>query len=136
MGELMDEKIREFLAVHHAAVMATIRKDGQPHVARVTVALVDGKLWSSSTQTRLRTKFVRRDPRATLCVLDESNPGRWLGLETTVRILEGPDAPEQNLALRRVIAGDPPDVEQYLREKRAEQRLIYEFEILRAYGMY
>ncbi|MBI5876740.1 MAG: TIGR03618 family F420-dependent PPOX class oxidoreductase [Chloroflexi bacterium] len=132
----MDDKVREFLMKHHAAIMATIRKDGQPHVARVTVALVDGKLWSSSTQTRLRTQFLRRDPRATLCVLDEGNAGRWLGLETKVRILDGPDAARQNLALRRVIAGDPPDVEQYLREKIAEQRLIYEFEIVHAYGQY
>jgi len=132
----MDKNVQAFLTAHHAAVMATIRKDGQPHVARVTVALVDGKLWSSGTQTRLRTKFLRRDPRATLCVLDEGNAGHWLGLETTVRILEGPDAAGQNLALRRVIAGDPPDVEQYLREKIAEQRLIYEFEIVRAYGIY
>ena len=132
----MDDKIREFLTNHHAAVMATIRKDGQPHVTRVTVGLVDGKLWSSGTQTRLRTKFLRRDPRATLCVLDESDGGRWLGLETNVRILEGPDAPQQNLALRRLIAGDPPDVEQYLREKIAEKRLIYEFAIVRAYGQY
>lgn len=132
----MDDTVREFLTTHHAAVMATIRKDGQPHVARVTIALVDGKLWSSSTQTRLRTQFLRRDPRATLCVLDEGNAGRWLGLEAKVRLLDGPDAARQNLALRRVIAGDPPDVEQYLREKIAEQRLIYEFEIVRAYGQY
>ena len=132
----MDDKVREFLSKHHAAVMATIRKDGLPHVTRVTIALVDGKLWSSGTQTRLRTKFLRRDPRATLCVLDEGNAGRWLGLETNVRILDGADAPQQNLTLRRVIAGDPPNVEQYLREKIAEQRLIYEFDIVRAYGQH
>jgi hypothetical protein len=42
----------------------------------------------------------------------------------------------QNLALRRLVAGDPPDVAKYLEEKIAEQRLIYEFDIVRAYGQY
>ena len=132
----MDDKVRAFLEKHHAAVMATLRPNGTPHVTRVSIGLVGGRLWSSSTQTRARTKYLRRDPRATLCVLDETNAGRWLGLETTVRILEGPDAPMQNLALRRVVAGDPPDVAKYLQEKVAEQRLIYEFEITRVYGLF
>ena len=132
----MDDKVRVFLEKHHAAVMATLRPNGTPHLTRVTIGLVDGRLWSSGTQTRARTKYLRHDPRATLCVLDESNAGRWLGLETTVRILEGPDAPQQNLALRRLVAGDPPDVAKYLQEKIAEQRLIYEFDITRAYGLF
>lgn len=132
----MDDKVRAFLEKHHAAVMATLRPNGTPHVARITIGLVDGRLWSSGTQTRARTKYLRTDPRATLCVLDEGNAGRWLGLETTVRILEGPDAPMQNLALRRLVAGDPPDVQKYLQEKIAEQRLIYEFDIVRAYGQF
>ncbi len=132
----MDDKVRTFLEKHHAAVMATLRPNGTPHVTRVSIGLVDGRLWSSSTQTRARTKYLRRDPRATLCVLDESNAGRWLGLETTVHILEGPDAPMQNLALRRLVAGDPPDVAKYLQEKIAEQRLIYEFDITRVYGLF
>ena len=130
----MDERIRQFLEQHHAAVMVTLKQDGTPHVARVLVGLVEGKLWSSATRGRLRTRHLRRDLRATLCVLDEANPYGWLGLETTVRILDGPEAPEQNLALYRVIAGEPRDVEEYLRAMVAEERLIYEFSIARAYG--
>ncbi len=132
----MDERIRQFLEQHHSAVMVTLKKDGTPHVARVVVGLVDGKLWSSGTQTRVRTRHVRNDPRATLCVLDESNPYHWLALETKVKILEGPDAPEQNLALYRVISGEPDDVDEYLDAMVKEQRLIYEFEVVKAYGMH
>ncbi len=132
----MDERIRQFLERHHSAIMVSLKKDGTPHVARVAVGLVDGKLWSSGTQERVRTRHLRRDPRATLCVLDDRNPYRWLGLETKVTIRDGPDAPQANLALYRVLAGEPNDVEEYLRAMVAEQRLIYEFAIERAYGQF
>lgn len=132
----MDEHARQFLEQHHAAVMVTLKKNGTPHVARVVVGLVDGKLWSSGTQARVRTRHLRNDPRAALCVLDASNPYHWLGLETKVQILDGPDAPEQNLALYRVIAGEPDDVDEYLQAMVAEQRLVYEFSIERVYGQF
>jgi PPOX class probable F420-dependent enzyme len=131
----MDEQVQQFLQRHHAAVMVTLKRDGMPHVARVTLALVDGKLWSSGTQNRVRTRHLRRDPRATLCVLDDQNPYRWLGLEACVRMLDGPDAPQQNLALYRVLAGEPKDVDAYLQAMVDEGRLIYEFTIERAYGL-
>lgn len=132
----MDDKVREYLEHNHAAVMTTIKKDGGPHAARMDVGLVRGKLWSSGTQTRVRTKHVRRDPRAALTVLDFSQPYRWLGLECKVTILEGPDAPELNLELYRTIAKEPDDVDEYLEAMVQEQRLIYEFEIVKSYGMF
>ena len=131
----LSDRDRDFVANHRSAVMVTLKADGTPHVARVGVGLVDGKLWSSGTQDRLRTKHLRRDPRCTLFVFDDSHPYRWLGLETTVTILDGPDAAQQNLALYRTLAGDPDDVDEYLRAMVAEQRLIYEFDVGRTYGM-
>src|SRR5918997_1436348 len=132
----MDDKVREFLQTNHHAIMTTLRKDGTPHVARMDVGLVDGKLWSSGTQTRVRTKHVRRDPRAALAVLDYEGGYRWLGLECNVTILEGDDAPELNLKLYRTIAKEPDDVDEYLEAMVKEERLIYEFEILKSYGMF
>jgi PPOX class probable F420-dependent enzyme len=132
----LDKRVQRFLDNNHAAIMTTTKADGTPHVARIGVGLVDGKLWSSGTQLRVRTKHVRRDPRATLCVLDYNNPYTWLAIESRVTILEGPDAPELNLALYRVLAGEPDDVDEYLRAMVDEQRLIYEFSIGRTYGSF
>jgi PPOX class probable F420-dependent enzyme len=132
----VEERVQSFLEQHHSAVMATIKKDGRPHVTRIGIGLVEGKLWSSGTQTRLRTKFLRRDPRATLFVFDEKNAWSWLGLECTVTILEGPEAVDQNLALYRTLAGEPTDLEEYRAAMVSEQRLIYEFEVQRAYGQH
>jgi PPOX class probable F420-dependent enzyme len=130
----MDERVRAFLQDHHSAVMATIKPDGRPHVARIGVGLVEGKLWSSGGQQRARTRFLRRDPRATLFVFDERNAQSWLGLECTVSILDGPEAVDQNLALYRTLAGEPTDLEEYRAAMVTEQRLIYEFTVERSYG--
>ncbi|MBA3553125.1 MAG: pyridoxamine 5'-phosphate oxidase family protein [Actinobacteria bacterium] len=150
----MDAGVEQFLERHHAAAMATLRPDGTPHVVRVGVGLVDGRLWSSGTQNRVRTGHLRRDPRSTLFVFDpydSSNAWNWLGLETTVTILEGSAAPEANLRLFRVMQGQPATTprtekigwagqerttEDFLRMMEEEQRLIYEFTVTRHYGMF
>ncbi len=123
--------------------MITVAADGVARTARIGVALVDGKLWSSGTRDRVRTKRLRRDPRCTLFVFD---PGfAWLTLETIVTILDGPDAPRLNVRLFRIMQGkgtgplswngrdlDEPD---FLQAMVEEGRLIYEFEAHRTYGL-
>jgi PPOX class probable F420-dependent enzyme len=131
----VDEKVRGFLEKHHSAVLVTLRRDGFPHVAKVGIGLVDGKLWSSGTQDRVRTAHVRRDPRGTLFV-SGSGPQEWLGLDCRVSILDGDDAPQLNLKLYRELAGEPDDLQEYLDAMVAERRLIYEFEVLKAYGQF
>lgn len=130
----MDQKVREFLKRNHKAVQTTLKPDGTPHVARVGVGLVDGNLWSSSTKTRIRHTYLQRDPRSTLCVLHDDGY-QWLGIESRVTILDGPDAPELNLRLYRELAGEPDDVDEYLEAMVTEQRVIYQFEIDRTYGL-
>jgi hypothetical protein len=56
----MDERIEKFLKDNHLAVMTTLRPDGSPHSVMVGVGLVDGRLWSSGTQDRVRTKKTGR----------------------------------------------------------------------------
>ncbi|MFN2591911.1 MAG: pyridoxamine 5'-phosphate oxidase family protein [Candidatus Dormibacteria bacterium] len=128
--------------------MVTLRADGTPHAARVGVGIVDGKIWSSGTQTRLRTRHLRHDPRCTLFVFDTSPDPKWLGLETEVTILEGPDVPQLSFRLMRQMQKDrAPEgkvtwftgvisEEEFLAIMVAEQRLIYEFHVKRAYGYY
>jgi len=101
---LSDEQVY-FLMRQHSAAMITIGEGGWPRPVRVGIALVDGKLWSSGTQDRVRTRRLHRDPRCTLFVFDQAF--RWLALETTVTILEGPEAAAQNLRLFRVMQNRP-----------------------------
>ena len=136
-----------FLEKTHSASMITLRRDGSAQAVRVGIALVDGKIWSSGTRARIRTRHLRRDPRSTLFVFDSGF--NFLTLESTVTILEGPDVPEQSLRLFQIMqAGSQPapapgSVMWFGQEMTptdfkaamvAGQRLIYEFHVHRAYG--
>jgi uncharacterized pyridoxamine 5'-phosphate oxidase family protein len=139
----LTESQRAFLENNRSAAMITIAKDGTPRAVRVGVALVDGKLWSSGTQDRIRTARLRRDPLCTLFVFDTKYS--FLTLETTVNILDDDNAPELNLRLMRVMQNRPEgplnwfgqelNTEAFLQTMIEQQRLVYEFQISRAYGM-
>jgi len=132
-----------FIGQHPAAAMITVGKDGFAKSARVGVAVVDGKIWSSGTAARVRTRRLRRDPRASLFVFDGTGFG-WLGIDATVSILDGADAPGRNLRLMRQMQGRPTgrvswfdgelDEAAFLDAMVAEGRLIYEFDVQRTYG--
>ena len=132
----LNERMLDFIRRNHSAIMITARKDGSTHAARIGVGLVDGKIWVSGTQKRVRTKHVRSNPQATLAIFAEDGTGRWLGVEAKVTIHEGPDAPQKALALRRATGREPDDIDAFLRTMVEEQRLIYEFEPVRTYGRY
>jgi hypothetical protein len=140
----LSEQDLDFLNDHHSAAMITVAGDGVAKIARVGVALVDGRVWSSGTKDRVRTRRLRQDPRCTLFVPDTAFA--WLALETTVTILDGPDAPAQSLHLFRQMQGKPSGPlswfggelteEEFLRAMVEEQRLIYDFEVHRTYGLH
>jgi uncharacterized pyridoxamine 5'-phosphate oxidase family protein len=140
----LTEQDIDFLTNHHSAAMITVGRGGTPKVARVGVALVDGKLWSSGTADRVRTGRLRRDPGCTLFVYETGFA--WLALETSVTILDGPDAAERSLRLFRVMQDQPTGPlswyggelaeDEFLRMMVDESRLIYEFEVHHTYGLH
>jgi hypothetical protein len=92
----------------------------------------------------MRTAHLRRDSRCTLLVFDPA--WSYLTLETNATIIDGPEVPEMSVRLFRVMQGRPADnllwtgsertPEQFMRIMEQEQRLIYEFEVVRAYGLH
>jgi hypothetical protein len=134
----------DFLTRNHAAAMITVGGGGFPRPVRVGVALVDGRLWSSGTRGRVRTRRLRRDPRCSLFVF-ASRGFEYLSLDTMVSILDGPDAPTQNLELFRVMQdrptgplawyGEELDEAAFVVRMVEDQRLVYEFDIRQSYGL-
>ncbi|WP_051191522.1 pyridoxamine 5'-phosphate oxidase family protein [Microbacterium luticocti] len=140
----LSAKDRAFLEATHSAAMITVGADGVPKAVRVGVVVVDGRLWSSGTADRVRTRRLRADPRCTLYVHDAGHG--YLTLETTVRVLDGPDAPDLSLRLFRTMQNRPAgplmwygktlDEDAFVAAMIDEKRLVYEFDIHRAYGMH
>jgi hypothetical protein len=134
---------REFIEQNPGAAMITIGDDGMPKAVRVGVAVVDGDLWSSGTADRVRTRRLRDDPRCTVFMFGDDR--RALTLETRVSIIDGPDSAEDSVRLFRTMQkrpdgdllwyGDELDEAAFKQRMLDEQRLIYEFEIEKAYGV-
>src|SRR5262249_42053710 len=105
-GVELSEQQRAFFQRANVAGMITLRGDGSPVAVRVGVALVGGKPWSSGTQDRARTRWLRRDSRATLFLIE--SPGySYMSIESRVTIIEGPDVPELSVRLFRVMQKRP-----------------------------
>jgi hypothetical protein len=132
----------EFLQKNRTAAMITVDSAGVAKTARVGVALVDGLLWSSGNQDRVRTRRLRRDPRCTLFVFSDSFS--WLTVESTVSILDGPDAPDLNVRLFREMQNRPTgplnwfgtelDEDAFKARMVEDGRLVYQFDVQRTYG--
>jgi PPOX class probable F420-dependent enzyme len=74
------EEVEEFLRIPHPAVVATIRPDGSPHSVATWYDWDDGRALLNMDASRLRLQLLRRDPRASLTVLDRDDWYRHVSL--------------------------------------------------------
>ena len=69
------------------AALATVRRDGRPHVAPVWFVLDDdGSFVFTTAADSVKGRTLRRDPRASLCVDDETPPFAFVLIEGTTTI--------------------------------------------------
>jgi PPOX class probable F420-dependent enzyme len=65
--------VDEFLRKPNPAVISSLRPDGSPHAVATWYDWEDGLALLNMDESRLRLRFMRRDPRVALCVLDEES---------------------------------------------------------------
>ncbi len=127
------ERAREFMRVHHRAVLATSRSDGRPQLSPVTVGVAeDGRVLISTRETAIKTKNLARDPRASLCVMNDRFFGEWLQAEGTAEIIHLPEAMEVLVDYYRRISGEHPDWDDYREAMRRDRRVIVAITLTRA----
>ena len=63
-------EIDAFLRKPNPAVIATLRPDGSPHTVATWYDWEDGRVLVNMDASRLRLRFMRRDPRVALTALD------------------------------------------------------------------
>jgi PPOX class probable F420-dependent enzyme len=127
------QRAREFLREHHRAVLATTRADGRPQLSPVTAAVdAQGRVLISTRETAIKAKNLTRDPRASLCVLNDGFFGEWISVEGTAEIVHLPDAMELLTDYYRRVAGEHPDWDDYRDAMRREGRVILRISITRA----
>lgn len=124
---------RRYLRANHHAVLATLRRDGTPQLSPVT-ANVDGagRVVVSTRETAMKTKNLRRDPRAWLCVFPDKFFGRWLQVEGSASILSLPAAMEPLVGYYRSTVGEHENWEDYRSAMERERRVLLQIELIRA----
>ena len=83
MNQLTNEHRNFLMEQVRTAKLATVRKDGRPHVTPVWFELDGDTLVFSTWHTSVKALNIRRDGRVCLCVDDEKPPFSYIQIEGT-----------------------------------------------------
>jgi PPOX class probable F420-dependent enzyme len=121
---------REFVASNHRAVLITHRSSGGLQTSPVLVGVDDeGKVVISTREAAYKTRNLRRDPTAVLCVLSDGFFGRWMQIEGTAEIVSLPEAMDGLVDYYRRISGEHPDWDDYRRAMQDQHRVLVRISI-------
>ncbi len=118
------DRAREFARRHHRAVLAT-RSPGGLQQSPVLVAVdAEGRFVVSSRETAYKTKNLRRDPWAQLCIFTDAFFGTWYYVEGRTEVLSLPEAMEPLIDYYQRAAGELEDPAAYRRSMTEERRVL------------
>jgi PPOX class probable F420-dependent enzyme len=128
-----------FAAARRHGVLVTQKADGGAQLSNITYALMDDVVVISVTDSRAKTKNLRRDRRASLHVTREDFYA-YAVLEGEAELTPVAGAPDDDtvealVAHYRLIAGEHPDWDEFRRTMVADRRLLVRLTPARAYGM-
>lgn len=130
-----------FASARHEGVLVTRRRDGRPQLSNIVYDADDaGLIRISVTESRAKTKNLRRDPAASLYV-----PGHsfwsYVVLDGTAELSATTTAPDdatadELVALYRSVRGEEhPDWDDYRGAMVDEARLVVRLRATHSYGM-
>ena len=76
----LNEKQAKLLLDPNLAVVATIRPDGTPQLTPTWVDWDGEHVLINTAEGRWKPKYLRRDPRVSVFVLDPGNPYNWVSV--------------------------------------------------------
>jgi len=121
---------RAFVAGNHRAVLITRRFAGGLQTSPVLVGVDgEGKLVVSTREDAYKTRNLRRDPTAVLCVLADDFFGDWLRIEGTAQVVSLPEAMDGLVDYYRGISGEHPDWDEYRRAMEQQRRVLLRISI-------
>ena len=119
------DDVREFVTSNHRAVLITHRPGGGLQTSPVLIGVDgQGKLVISTREGASKTRNLRRDPSAVLCVFSDGFFGRWVQIEGTAQIVSLPEAMDGLVDYYRRISGEHPDWDDYRRAMEQQRRVL------------
>ncbi len=133
IGPMQHDDVLDFIRHNHHAVLATYRVDGTVQLSPVA-ATVDSerRVVISSRETAVKTRHLRRDPRAGLCVMNDRFFGEWHAVDGHVEIVSLPEAMEPLVEYYRAVAGEHPDWDDYRAAMERERRVLLRLAVERS----
>ncbi|MEY2471082.1 MAG: hypothetical protein QOK28_411 [Actinomycetota bacterium] len=131
----------EHARAHNQGVLITHRKDGRAQPSNIVhVVGDDGLIRISVTETRAKTKNLRRDPRCELYVVGD-NFWKYLVLDAECELSPVATDPndataEELVAYYRAVRGEHENWDEYRQNMVDDQRLVARLRPSRAYGMW
>jgi len=118
---IMEPEQEQFLHKHRFGVLTTIKKSGAPQATPVYYLYENGKILISANKWKLKTRNIQRDPRVTLCALDEGPTNRHLQVSGRAFVTEENLVETSTRIFRRFRSEIPEDFPEWLKE---QQRII------------
>lgn len=96
----LEKKQRKFLEENpFVGTVTTLREDGSPHSTIVWVDVDDGKVSFNTARGRAKSEHLKKDPRASVLVVDPNNTYKWVAVSGPAQFTEaGADAQIDKLA--------------------------------------
>lgn len=127
------EAAREFIREHHHAVLATHDADGGIQQSPVLVNVDgEGRAIISSRETAYKTRNLRRDPWAQLCVFTDAFFGDWVYAEGRAEVISLPEVMELLVDYSKRFPNPADDWDAYRERMEREGRVLLRVELERA----
>ena len=95
----LNEKHRKFLEQPFVGTVTTLREDGSPHLTDRWIDNDSDDIMFNTAVGRAKERHLRKDPRASLLVVDPENTYQWLAVSGPAELTtEGADAQIDKLA--------------------------------------
>jgi PPOX class probable F420-dependent enzyme len=130
----------DFVRRHKRGVVVTLRRDGRPQLSNIAYAVTDdGVIHISVTESRAKTKNLRRTPLASLHVTSDDF-WSYCVLDCDVELMPVASAPDDATVdtlvdYYRSVSGEHPDWDDYRRAMVTDGRLIVKLTPTHVYGI-
>ena len=118
-------ELLDFLRPRHRGLLATVRADGSPQLSPVTCGVDSGgRIVVSTYPDRAKAVNLRRDGRASICVLSEEWNGPYVQVDGPAEVIDMPEALEGLVEYYRCISGEHPDWDEYRAAMRRQGKSL------------
>jgi PPOX class probable F420-dependent enzyme len=126
------DRARDFIRTNHRGVLAARRPDGSIQQTPVLVNVDgEGRVIISTRETAYKTRYLRRDPWAQVCVFTDRFFGEWVFVEGRAEVISLPEAMEPLVDYYKRFTYEEAE-DEYRERMRRQRRVLVRITLERA----